>query len=139
LGDLGGRPCGHAEGTVKLIWYIAKNDGVILFCTDCTRKKREVCLCVYFMLIFSLFVSDIYVTVQFTTTCSAQNLLLWLINISLPIALRVLLFLTFIEDGKHTNYVHYKPYLGCMLENTATVSGWYETFTSFFSDDTWLF
>jgi hypothetical protein len=91
-----------------------------------------VCVCVYFMFIFSLFVSDICITIQFTITCSAQNLLLWLINISLPIALRVLLFLTFFEVGKHTTYVPYKPYLGCMLENTATVSGLYEIFTSFF-------
>jgi hypothetical protein len=94
-----------------------------------------VCL---FYVYLSLFVSDICVTIQFKVTCSAQNLLLWLINISLPIALRVLLFLTFFEVGKHATYVRYKSYLGCVLENTATVSGWYETFTSFFSD-TWFF
>jgi len=68
------------------------------------KKKRSVCVCVcvYFMFIFSLFVSDICVTIQFKITCLAQNLLVWLINISLPIALRVLLFRTFIEVGKHT-------------------------------------
>jgi len=69
-------------------------------------------VCVYFMFIFSLFISDICVTIQ------------WLINISLPIALRVLLFLIFFEVRKHATYVHYKPYLGCILENIATISGW---------------
>jgi hypothetical protein len=85
---------------------------VASFCFVATVRKNKnekcVCVCVYFMFIFFLFVSVICVTMQYTITCSAQNSILRLINISLPIALRVLLYLTFFEVGNCTNHVHYR-------------------------------
>jgi hypothetical protein len=50
------------------------------------EKKAFVCVCVYFMFIFSVFGSDICVTMQFTVARLAHNSLLRLIHISLPIA-----------------------------------------------------
>lgn len=84
------------------------------------RQGVRVYLCLSFLCPFLTFLSQYSLTI----TCSAQNPLLRLINISLCIALRLLVYLTFFQVVKHITHVYYELCLGCMLENAARVSVW---------------